>query len=165
MLEIMKKIQIAINSIFKSFCYAIMGRLKFPRNYIGQTICMEDGLKFKIFRHMKLHKNTESKKIAILIIRFKFKKMSHKANIKASKIPIPLIAGFPGFMDKIWMIDWKTNFWQGIYQWESNDTIKRYEKSFVLGIMNKRSIPESLSYRIIQNKNIEDYIESLKKRE
>ncbi len=139
-----------------------MGRLKFPKKYANKVIRMDDGLEFRIFRHMKLETKQKSDNEAIFIVRFKFKKLSHKGNIRSSRIPIPLIAGFSGFKDKIWMIDWKTGYWQGIYQWENEAAIERYKKSFVLGIMNKRSIPETLSYKTVCNINLEDYIESLK---
>jgi hypothetical protein len=78
-----------------------------------------------------------------------------------SWIPILLIAGFPGFRDKLWMIDWKTDYWQGIYYWESVDAIEKYKKSFVLGIMNKRADDHSISYEIIKNRNINDYLQSI----
>ena len=55
---------------------------------------MEDGLEFKIFRHMSLKAKNHSTTGSIFIVRFKFKKFSHKTNIRMSKIPISLIAGF-----------------------------------------------------------------------
>lgn len=122
---------------------------------------MDDGLEFKIFRHMHLESKDQSEIGSIFIVRFKFKKFSHKTNVRMSRIPILLIAGFPGFRDKLWMIDWKTDYWQGIYQWKDVETIENYKKSFVLGIMNKRSINATISYRVINDKNIDDYIQSI----
>ncbi len=122
---------------------------------------MDDGLEFKIFRHMHLESKDQSEIGSIFIVRFKFKKFSHKTNVRMSRIPILLIAGFPGFRDKLWMIDWKTDYWQGIYQWKDVETIENYKKSFVLGIMNKRSINATISYHVINDKNIDDYIQSI----
>ena len=122
---------------------------------------MDDGLEFKIFRHMRLESKDQSEIGSIFIVRFKFKKFSHKTNVRMSRIPILLIAGFPGFRDKLWMIDWKTDYWQCIYQWKDVETIENYKKSFVLGIMNKRSINATISYRVINDKNIDDYIQSI----
>ncbi len=122
---------------------------------------MKDGTKFLIFRHMNLKNNLQSKTGSILIIRFKFKRFGHKMNIRMSKIPILAIAGFPGFRDKLWMIDWKTGYWQGIYQMDDVDAIEEYKKSFVLRMMNKRSISETISYRMIPDKNINDYLQSI----
>jgi hypothetical protein len=58
------------------------------------------------------------------------------------------------------MIDWKTDYWQGIYQWENVKAIEKYKKSFVLGMMNKRAIDCSITYEIIADRNIDDYLQS-----
>ena len=148
-------------AIIKSIYNLMALRLHFPKKYLEKNVCMKDGTKFLIFRHMNLKKNQQSKIGSILIIRFKFKRFGHKINIIMSKIPILAIAGFPGFRDKLWMIDWKKGYWQGIYQMDDVDAIEEYEKSFVLKMMNKRSIGETISYRIIPGKNINDYLQSI----
>jgi hypothetical protein len=118
---------------------------------------MDDGEQFTVFRHMSLER-VKSDSPAIFIVRFTFKNLTEKANRRASLIPVPLIGGFPGFMDKVWMSNEKTGYWQGLYQWESIEDLEEYKKSFVLGVMNKRAISESLSYEIIPNTLLEDYI-------
>ena len=59
------------------------------------------------------------------------------------------------------MIDWKTDYWQGLYQWEDVNAIEKYKKSFVLGIMNKRSIDQTISYHVIPNQNIDEYLQTI----
>ena len=146
-------------SIIRSMFYIFFLRLRFPKTYIEQEIEMEDGLRFKIFRHMNLKVKYESSNKSIFLVRFKFKKFSHEANIRLSRIPIMLIAGFPGFRDKLWMIDYETDYWQGLYQWETEESIKKYQKSFVLGLMNKRSDDSTLEYKIILKKDIREYLD------
>ena len=58
------------------------------------------------------------------------------------------------------MIDWKTDYWQGIYQWKNIGAIEKYKKSFVLGIMNKRAIHDTISYTVIPDKSIDDYFKN-----
>ena len=147
-------------SIIKSIYYLLIAALRFPSNYNNKIVRMDDGKEFKIFRHMHLKSNRISKNESIFIVRFKFRKFSHKANIRLSRIPILLIAGFPGFRDKFWMIDWNTDYWQGIYQWENDEAIEKYKESFVLGMMNKRASEQSISYNIIRDINIDDYLQS-----
>ena len=149
----------ALTSIIRSIFNILFLRLNFPKTHIEQEIKMEDGLKFKIFRHMNLKVKNQSSNKSIFMVRFKFKKFSHKTNIRLSKIPIMLIAGFPGFRDKLWMIDYETGYWQVLYQWETEETIKKYQKSFVLRLMNKRADSSSLEYSIIPNKDIKEYLE------
>lgn len=152
---------IPVGHILRSINNLLLRRLRFPKGYLGSTIKMDDGKEFKIFRHMKLiatHDNDD--KGSILVVRFKFRKGNHASNIRKSRIPILMIAGFPGFCDKMWMIDHSTGFWQGVYQWMDDDTIERYKKSFVLGLMNKRSIEETLSFETVSSMNIDDFIRS-----
>ena len=152
---------IVVSSILRAIYYFIISKIHFPSNYKNKIVRMEDGIEFKIFRHMSIKSDNRSETGSILIVRFKFKKFSHKANIRLSRIPILLIAGFPGFRDKLWMIDWKTDYWQGIYYWESVEAIEKYKKSFVLGMMNKRAIDDSISYDIVKDRNINDYLQSI----
>ena len=150
----------ALSSIIRAIYYLIISKLQFPSTYTNKIVRTDDGKEFKIFRHMHLKSSNRSENGSIFIVRFKFKKFSHNSNIRLSRIPILLIAGFPGFRDKLWMIDWKTDYWQGLYQWENVETIEEYKKSFVLGMMNKRAIDKSISYEIIKDKKIDDYLQS-----
>ena len=150
----------ALSSIIRAIYYLIISKLQFPSSHTNKILRTDDGKEFKIFRHMHLKSSSQSEAGSIFIVRFKFKKFSHKTNTRLSKIPVLLIAGFPGLRDKLWMIDWKTDYWQGLYQWESVNAIKNYKKSFVLGMMNKRAINKSISYEIIKDKNLDDYLQS-----
>lgn len=149
---------IVILSIIKSLYNLLILRLSFPKEYTGKIIRMDDRLEFKIFRHMRLSATTPRKKGAILIVRFKFEKFSHQINKLLSVTPILLIAGFPGFKDKLWMIDEKSGFWQGIYLWENKEAIEEYKHSFVLGIMNKRAKSDTISYRIVNDISLDEFI-------
>jgi hypothetical protein len=153
-----------IHNPFICFLFAIgnvlRGRIHFSKEYRGKTLRMDDGQAFTIFRHVSLDEGTSnSAALAVFIVRFKFAKLSQKANRITSLIPIPLIVGFPGFRDKIWMVNEETGYWQGVYQWESEKTIEDYQQSFVLGIMNRRSIQESLSYTVLPNTRLSEYME------
>ncbi|MEJ2637204.1 MAG: YdhR family protein [Calditrichia bacterium] len=125
--------------------------------YRGKTVRMEDGSVFKIFRHMHVETEDRIARGSIFIVRFKFKRFGHSVNMQLSKIPVLLIAGFPGFRDKIWMIDWETGYWQGVYQFENAEAIENYKKSFILARMNKRAVSNTISYRILPGKKIHDY--------
>jgi hypothetical protein len=70
-----------------------------------------------------------------------------------------LITGFPGFTAKIYAVNYKNGFWQGMYQWKSTQHLDEYKKSFVFRIMNKRAIPGSIHSFTIENKIILDFIE------
>lgn len=151
-------LEMILTDILKSLLNFLYGKLQFPNFLNGKTVTMDDGISFKIFRFMKLKKDESQKEKSVYIVRFKFSRYSHKKNIKLSRIPMFMIAGFQGFRKKVWMINYENNFWQGAYEWENVDAINNYRKSTVLGIMNKRAISDSISEIIIQNKSLDEYL-------
>ena len=121
---------------------------------------MGDGQQFTVFRHM--HVRTKKMDFddspAVFVVRFKFAKFSYNTNRILSCIPIPFIAGFPGFRDKVWMVIEENGYWQGIYQWDTVRCAEDYRNSFVLSMMNRRAIPETVSYEILPNTSLRDYM-------
>lgn len=150
---------VCILNAMKNLC---TGHLHLSKKYLGKGIIMDDGQSFRIFRHVKLESAespTGSKK-AVFIVRFKFAHFSQQTNLLASYIPIPLIVGFPGFREKIWAVNDETGYWQGMYQFESAQAVEDYRNSFVLGVMNNRAVPDSLSYAILIETSLEKYIQA-----
>ena len=92
------------------------------------------------------------------MIRFRFKSFPQELNRLLSLIPVPLIGGFPGFRQKIWMVDEDTGDWQGLYEWESAEAVESYRRSFVLGVMNRRAVPSSISSTTIPRTRLADYL-------
>ena len=139
----------------------IVGKLRFSKKFIGDSVKMYDGREFIIFRHIRMHPLTPNPENAVFIVNFKFAKLSHKANKIASILPMLLITGFPGFMTKMYAVNLETGYWQGMYQWESLKHLEEYKKSFVFRMMNKRAIKESIQSYDITNQQLTNYINSI----
>ncbi len=77
-----------------------------------------------------------------------------------SLIPVPLIGGYPGFRHKLWMVQEETGYWQGVYEWESTEAVETYRRSFILGAMNRRAEPDSISETVVPRTLLEDYVGS-----
>ena len=119
---------------------------------------MEDDRRFRVFRHLSRGTGREGTP-AVLVVRFEFKRFSQRVNGFLSLVPVPLIAGFPGFRDKVWMVDEDSGDWQGVYEWESADAVEQYRGSFVLAVMNRRAVPGTLSYEVNPRMRLTDYLE------
>ena len=137
----------------------LLGRLRCSKQYFGNTVKMEDGQEFTIFRHITAYPLNESKTATVFIVSFKFAHLSHKANKIASIIPMLLITGFPGFDTKMYAVNNNTGYWQGMYQWKSKQVLEEYEKSFVFRIMNKRARKGTMSSMEFNNQQLIDYID------
>jgi len=136
----------------------LIGWVRFPREHLGRVLEMDDGQRFTVFRHAHL-KRRASGKPAVFVVRFKFARFSQAANRRLSIIPIPLIVGFPGFMDKLWMVNAENGYWQGVYQFESPAAVEAYRHSFVLGLMNRRAASGTLSEQVHPGTHLRDFLE------
>lgn len=136
---------------------ALRGRLRLRHQFVGRAVAMEGGQSFRVFRHLS-RSTSQHGRPAVLIIRFRFKRFSQRVNCFLSLIPIPLIGGFPGFHDKLWMVDEETGGWQGVYEWESAESVEDYRASFVFGVMNRRADQETIFHEVIPGTRLADYI-------
>ena len=137
----------------------ISDRVHFPGENIGAVLKMEDGQNFTIIRWLKVDQPNESKTgVAVFRVRFRFKNLSPKVNKRLSIIPAPFLMGMENFREKIWTINESTNEFQGIYQWSTKDAADNYPKSFIFKLMAKRAAPGTVSYEIIPDTDLSDYL-------
>ena len=136
----------------------LFGRLRLTKNYLNNKIHMNNGGKFLIFRHITDYPLVQIDGECVFIVSFKFAHLSHKANKLTSIIPMLMIAGFPGFMAKIYAVNKDNGYWQGMYQWKSFEYLEAYKKSFVFKMMNKRAIPDSITMTEIKEQSLIDFI-------
>jgi hypothetical protein len=136
----------------------ITGKLRLSDQFIGEIIEMDDNSNFQIFRHITASKDTFNSKYTVFIVSFKFSHLSNKANKLTSIVPMLLITGFPGFIKKVYAVNYKNGYWQGMYQWESLEYLEEYKKSFVFKVMNKRAIPETIKSIQYENKSLDNFI-------
>ena len=137
----------------------LSGRIRFSRRHYGKRLVTDDGESFTIFRHMT-KRAPPAPTTALFVVRFKFARFSHATNRWLSLIPVLLIAGYPGFRDKVWLVNEETEYWQGIYQWESTEAAEVYGRSHVLGIMNRRARPESGVSQGMPGTALRDFLDS-----
>lgn len=154
---------IAFSITAHDFIFNILAaRVSFPKNHVNQVLTMDDGQKYSVLRtlHVKdIKKNTND--YSVLIVKFKFKGLSSNTNKRLSIIPTPFLINMKGFVQKFWTFNTRTNEFQGIYQWKSKKQAESYPDSFVFKLMTKRAAQGTVSYKIIPNTNLNNYIEKL----
>ena len=138
----------------------LSGKLRMSQEYRGSKIRFYDNQSFIIFRHIKKRKLTFSEDPVTFVVRFKFARLSHKANKLASIIPILLIAGSPGFVQKVYAVNNTNGYWQGMYEWKSEDHLEAFTKSFVYRMMNKRALMGTVQAHTFLNPGFSDLIET-----
>ena len=140
----------------------IAGRIRIIKAYSGVSVRNEDGTKYKIFRQITIHPVPTDKLPAVLIVRFKFAKLSYRINKFISNIPMLAITGFPGFITKVYAVNLENGYWQGMYQWRSQEHLDAYKKSIVFRAMNKRTLKNSLTIKEFKGRQLRDLIDEMK---
>lgn len=140
-----------IRSLLVFLAGLMLGRIHLNREYLNRAAEMPGGERFIIFKAITFAKPQPpaGSMAATFIVRFRLAGMSVQQNIRFSWIPIPFFAGLPGFRSKLWMYDPETGENQGVYEWETVRHAESYTRSFALRFMTRRSIPGSVSYRIL----------------
>ena len=138
----------------------LSGNLRMSREFVGRETRIEDGQVFTIFRQIKKRKTRISDGHIIFVVRFKFARLSHQANKLASILPMLLIAGFPGFIQKLYAVNKETGYWQGMYEWKSVKHLEAYKNSFVYRMMNRRALKGTVRSYTISNRFLFDLIEA-----
>jgi hypothetical protein len=146
-----------VSCIVNGWIGLLLRRIVFTGTETGRRIEMPDGHCYTIFRHMQRVRNIDTTG-AVFMVKFRFRKFNDEFNRMLSLIPVPMIAGFPGFMDKIWLKNADTGFWYGLYQWENEEQINRYRVSFVLGMMIRRADQSTVSFQTISDCSVQDFL-------
>jgi len=136
-----------------------LGRLRMLSPFKGTSVKMSDGSMYTIFRDIAFQGNTNDHENCVFVVHFRFSRLSQKANRLVSLVPMMLIAGFPGFMRKMYAVNPVNGNWQGMYQWKSDLHLQRYKRSFVFRMMNRRAIPGSVSAFEIQGGQLTEFVQ------
>ena len=144
--------------LFISIGRLLIGKLKLSKHHLKDTVKMEDGQEFIIFRHITDYPVKDIEQAVTFIVRFRFARLSHNANRFASIIPMLLITGFPGFQTKMYAVNKENGYWQGMYQWKTQNHLEDYLKSFVYKMMNKRAIQETIKSFQYENNSLDNFI-------
>lgn len=146
--------------LFIALIRLLNGRLKVLREYKGLILGTPVGNDFMVFRNISATGPDTAHGSCVFIVSFKFSRLSHKANKVASLIPMLLIAGFPGFMHKIYAVNHDNGYWMGMYQWKSAEHLVRYQHSLVFRVMNKRAIPGSIRSIVLPGQELRHFVEN-----
>jgi len=140
--------------LFVALLKLLLGSLKLQRTIMGLNVSTGKADKYDIFRHIRISPIHHEKDNCVFMVSFKFARLTFKANRIASIIPMLLIAGYPGFMQKIYAVNPKNGYWLGLYQWKSIKHLEAYKKSFVFRMMNGRALLGTVRYDEVKEHEI-----------
>jgi hypothetical protein len=145
---------------FTLFKRILKGQFHFSKEFFGKTLTMDDGKKFCVIRDVRIDFNkNHNQTLAVFIVRFKFSGLPLAVNKRMSIFPTPFLMAKSGFLEKIWTVS-DDGYFQGIYQWDSKESAESYHQSFIFKMMTKRSKEGTLSYEVIPDMELSEYIDN-----
>ncbi|MEJ2710804.1 MAG: hypothetical protein P8074_24550 [Anaerolineales bacterium] len=133
----------------KTLWLFLSGRVVLLKHDIGKNITMEDGHKFRIFRHVRIRSTSQDRPQGAFIVRFKPENIGIEENIRFSRLPMMIFMGFHGFREKYWCVDDETGLCQGVYAWQTLEDASNYSRSIAMRFMTRRSVPGSVTWQVI----------------
>ena len=134
--------------VLRTLTLMATGKVHFHPEDIHKILETDDGARYRVFRHVVVNRQAPPP-TALFIVRFTVKGMTVRQNIRFSRLPMFVFMGFAGFRSKYWCVDDTTGAYQGVYEWQTHAHAEAYVASIALRFMTNRSIPGSLSYRIL----------------
>lgn len=127
-------------------------RLRSPRAWIGRRLVFADATTSFVFRETAVRGGPLSDPV-ILVVEFKLRlvgtsKLAHAAFRRECVLHTPLFAGFPGFRTKLWLSDWETGVYRGLYEWDGADRAVRYAETLVR-LLRLVSVRGSVRYHVV----------------
>lgn len=144
-------------SLAKYIACRLTGKVRFPGDRVGKMISFE-GRDYEIVKEIEILRPEAGEPEAIFTVKFHLASMSPAANKIFLNLPVPFFAGLPGFRHKLWLYDPGTGDFRGLYKWQTAEDAEMYAKSFAVRFMKGRSVPGSVSYKIIDRRNMADAI-------
>jgi hypothetical protein len=120
-----------LKSLIILFARLFGGRIHFSKEYVGESLFMEDEKKFLVIRDLLVDpRQSPEKSVAVFKVRFQFSGLPLAVNKRLSMFPAPFLMAKLGFREKIWTVS-DDGYFQGIYQWASEEFAKAYPRSFI----------------------------------
>ncbi len=127
------------------------GRLHESQEQLGKVFINSDGQEFMIFKQTILDpaSGVKTNPEAMFRVKFQVPKILPWRDRLIITIKSPIFVALPGFRSKLWMVDEKTNTYQGVYEWDTLKDAEDYVHSASMDFMTEVSIPGGISYEVI----------------
>ena len=127
----------------------LAGRVRFHPEDVGLQLETDDGERYRVFCRVVIRREAPPPG-ALFVVRFTPAHMSVRQNIRFSRLPLLIFMGFRGFRSKYWCVDDRTGACEGVYEWQTPADAEAYVASIAFRFMTNRSIPGSVSHRILE---------------
>lgn len=134
----------ALPTYARGFWLLFCGRFRFPKARLGETVTIEDGRTFRVFKHV-VRKESGLRAVEGVFRVWFHSRTSKKFTMFYTNLMMPFFLGMRGFRSKLWLVNDASGDFGGIYEWDTVEDAGRYATSFAMRLSKLRSVPGSFS--------------------
>jgi hypothetical protein len=145
-----------LDYIARTHSYRHAGRIRTPKERIGQVFTNSDGREFIVFKETILDPaaSEQAEPEAMFRVQFRVPKIRRWRDRLVISVKSPIFVGAPGFRSKLWMVDERTNTYQGVYEWDTVADAEAYAHSASMAFMTEVAVPGGISYEIMRGAHV-----------
>jgi hypothetical protein len=160
-----ESIKLPIRSCLRFFGLVARGRTQMRSERLGEVYSTDRGGSYSIFRETESWDGTPDPSVVIVCgFRLRFfqsNSLLHWVFRRVCIISSPIWAGFPGYRAKLWMIDYQTKNYLGIYEWAGESKARVYAE-WLVNLLRHLSSRGSVWYELYPNEKLEEYLKTYK---
>lgn len=135
-------------------------RIHLPRGNVGRQLRFADGSRTTVYRETVVETD-DIDEPAVLIVAFRLRalngRLQHRLFRIESILNTPLLAGFSGFVSKLWLTHDQHGAYRGVYQWDGAEQAENYARS-LWRVLALCSVPGSIHYRVLPGMRREEFL-------
>jgi len=117
-------------------------RLHLPTQRVGMRLHFADGTSARVYRETVVDRGPTADP-CVLVVEFRLRAVrgrGHAVFRRESLLNIPLFAGFPGLVSKLWLADDERGRYRGLYEWDGLRLAENYARALwrVLALVSVR---------------------------
>lgn len=135
------------------------GRVHLPRDHVDRQLRFADGTRGRVYRETSVDRPPPADP-CVLVVRFRLRGLrgrGHAVFRWESLLNVPLFAGFPGFVSKLWLAHDSRGRYRGLYEWDGPRDAEAYARALwrVLALV---SVKGSIDYRLVDGVRRDDLL-------
>ena len=155
------------SSAVRSARYYLTGRIRFPRERLGDVLEMPDGDTFIVYRETVLQPAAQDAPQPGVVLVFAMQVPDRTAGTTLrgvlfdplANVATPFFAGMPGFRRKLWLAGEFPGEFLELYEWAGAEDAERFV-TVLRSILDPFDFAGSVSFEVVTEDSIDEYVDA-----
>jgi hypothetical protein len=154
-----------VKSLLRSIGYLLGGRVRFPRDRLGDVLETPDGDRFVCYRETALQPAVEAAGDDGVVLVFGLQGADRSTGTTlrrvlfdpAANVATPFFAGMPGFRRKLWLAGLEDGDFLELYEWATVEDAERFV-DVMHSLLDPFGFLGSATFEIVDDGTVDEYV-------